>query len=189
MQTVVYRISLSKNNARLRLWLGRAFIVLAVLLVALAGFHILYAWQADDPGKFGGLDLLFYLVFLAAMLTMIVPNIYGIRPSSNFMTLDESGLTCVRFGFRQRWEWRNLPEFSVTVHPDGAKVVEFRPPAAGDWRARLGSWVVWLAGGWFARGRRIIRISDEYDAPLREVVDRLNEYRDRALGGGDAMRL
>ena len=175
MQTVVYRISLSKNNVRFRLFVGLTMIVLAVLYGALSGFRVLYAWQAGDLGKFDSFDLLISIVVLAAM-TQGMAHVYAIRPSGNFMTLDESGLTYVRFGFRQRWAWRNLPEFGVTVNPDGFNVVEFRP-------AYLGSWVVWLARVAFARGRRIIRIIDEYDAPLHEMVDRLNEYRERALGG------
>ena len=178
MQTVVYRFSLSKNNVRFRLFVGLAMIVLAVTAVALSGVRIL----AGD--KFDSFDLLIFIVVLATM-TQGMANVYAIRPSGNFMTLDESGLTYVRLGFRQRWAWRNLPEFGVTVHPDGARVVEFPPPTAGDWRAYLGSWVLWLAGGWFAHSRRIIRISDQYDAPLHEMVDRLNEYRERALGRTD----
>ncbi len=190
MQTTVFRISLSTKHA---FQLGtRALIVFAFLLVPIAVFNSLDASQhADDLAMLDSLSiqparilLVLFLVALAWILTMIVANVCAIRPSGNFMMLEESDLTYVRLGIRQRWAWRTLPEFSITVHPDGARVIEFRPPKAGGWQAYLGSWVVWLAGGWFARGWRIIRISNQYDTPLQEMVDRLNEYRERALGGG-----
>jgi len=181
MQTPVYRISLSKNNARSRLILGRALIVLAILYVAVSGAQVVYAWQSGNLRKFDSLDLLLFLLYVAFFLTMILALRGGIRPSSNFMKLDDGGLTYVRYGVRQRWPWRSLLGFGITVHPDGARVIEFLSPKASDWRSRLGSWVVWSASGWFARGRRMIRISDQYDAPLQEVVDRLNEYRAKAL--------
>lgn len=189
MQTIVYRISLSTKDALSRLG-PRAMIVFVFLLVLIMVFEDLAKTRHPaDLAKFDSLDLdpvrillVLSLVALAWSLTVIAGNLYAIRPSRNFMTLDESGLTYVRFGFRQQWAWRDLPELGVTVHPDGAKVVEFRPPPAGDWRAYLGSWAVWMAGGWFARGGRTVRISDDYDTPLQEVADRLNEYREQAVG-------
>ena len=177
MQPITYRLSL-RTNVKFVLFQQWSLIGLAVLALAVFALGI---WHAERSGA--GIDMRHFVYLLASLglgLTGVLMR-FGSLPARNFMALDDAGLRYVRTGVALRWPWCDLPAFSVTVHPYGARVVELRPPAARGLRSRLALWAVWLADGRFAAGHRVIRLSDIYDAPLDQITAKLNDYRARAL--------
>lgn len=177
MQTAVFRTSLSKHNRKFRLKLAWAGIALAALAVLLLGVHVLYASRVGDLSRIS-LQEIGYVIFLLCMGGVSFLNRLAILPDRNFMALDDTGLTYMRLGLGQRWQWRDLPQFTLTDRPHGVRIIEFRPPWSGGWRP----WVVWIVSGSYRPG--MTRVTDEYDTPLDEIAATLNEYRERALGGG-----
>jgi len=183
MQPITYRLSL-RTNVKFLLFQQWSLIGLAVLALAVFALGI---WHAERSGA--GIDMR-HFVYLPVSVGLGLTGVlmrFGSLPARNFMALDDAGLRYVRTGVALRWPWCDLPVFSVTVHPyDGARVVEFRPPAARGLRCRLALWAGWLAGGRFAAGHRVIRLSDIYDRPLEEIAAKLNDYRALAATPGQA---
>lgn len=102
-------------------------------------------------------------------------------PSENFICLDDQGVTYSEVGTLHHWPWRELSAFELR-----------RPTGSGDGAQKKGTIVFKFFGGpkssrlerWF-RSTKLGAIrwsSKNFDAPIDEIAEKLNDYRDRALG-------
>ncbi len=166
--------------------------------------------DAERSGHIGTWNVLFYLfvvavvtwpdipnwiawaifaIFVVLFIRMIVGEYFPLTasrvpaPADNFLALDDDGLTVTRHGRTTTWSWRETSPF--------------RARAAGPIGRALGCGVIVatvpddsrLSRFWRLAGRLLFRrpalvIADTYLGRPEDIAATLNEYRDRALGGG-----
>lgn len=123
-------------------------------------------WTLSAHG--GPFILLLVGVFALLCIAFILWELPRRSARLNFLTLDDAGLACGFWGKRWHWAWRDLSEFTLDERRrfNGLGFRGFAPA----WGVAVSPIVKW---------RRIV-LADVYDAPLTEIVAKLNEYRDRA---------
>ena len=170
MQAITYR------GVRSRTWRQ-----LVSSLVVFFGFGLVWTiHMAFEYSEFGTVSPVTVVLAVAAntvtALLLAYRNgpLFGMRGS---LTLDDKRLTYTRGSTTRRWSWAGLSRFDL-VGPGVSRVsgIKFRPPVL-DWKIGL------LLGGLTSTGWKA-RIEDLYDTPLDEIAATLNEFRERALGGG-----
>ncbi len=107
-----------------------------------------------------------------------------VRPESNNLHLDTSGLAYTRAGKSLRWPWGDLSAFKVEFASSKLlmgrrRFITFAAPGQ-DWAWHLVRYVYGLP-----KHPPLVIIEDVYETPLDEIAATLNAYRERALGGGD----
>lgn len=160
MQTITYRHQPHPQ----RTLIHAAFALMALGTVA---WSIYLYWEsgAAEWDLFG-----LKLVFFCWMMFL-----WGLHIGRTSVTLDDEGLTYTIGWTSRRWAWAELS--APEIYSRDGRVdpyIRFRPEKL-DWMARL-TWLSW-------RSRPEIRIPHHYDSSLTEICAKLNECRDRAIGG------
>lgn len=165
-----------------------------MLCMALFGLSFLITlglglWWLDVPGMdlvveeaeemMSLLPLLVVLTVTSGLALLFVS--LQASPSRNFLLLDDVGLTQVQLGQRRRWLWRDLTTAEVKDRPFGMKVGQLEISGDFGWPTRLG---MLLTNGVQAPGRLIALLPDFYEAPIEDVIAKIRDYRNRALGRG-----
>lgn len=164
MTTVVYR---ERANRGRRVF-NAIFVACAILFVAPEIFDYWDTGTADW-------GVLFFTP-LVVFFWLSIDSSGEKGPST--LKLDDQGLTYAYRLISRSWSWAELPAPGIR-HPKDpiAGYIVLRPNRPIDWKARAAIPAV-KAGG------SELRIHGIFDAPLTDICDKLNEYRDRALGGG-----
>lgn len=161
--TVVYRERANRGQ-----WAFNMIFVLCGIVIV--GPEIFDYW---DTGTADWDVLLFTPLIVFLLFTMNSGDEKG--PSS--LKLDDQGLTYAYRLITRYWTWAELsaPEIRHPNDPIGRYIL-LRPKRPIDWKARAAIPAV------KARGSEL-RIHSIFDAPLTDICAKLNDYRDRALGG------
>ncbi len=173
MQSVTYRIrsSVIRNGKIGILILGPLFVAFAV------GDFIEVATQAEGMWWNGLTGAVLALASLACVRLGVRLFRHG-SPDQNHLSLDRDGLVLLLWGDRRGWPWQALPAFRVT---EGLlfrrSAIRFAVPDAADWRARLGM----RPGIKVSSGKLVVVLLDNYDRPLDEIAEKLNEFREASL--------
>ncbi len=176
-------ITFSMSKAAFRYQRILAFAPLIVIAVALILFRMdgdLWSelWSTSEELAW------LYLAIPVLLLFTVFMTYRSLRPESNSLRLDATGITYRRQGRRYAWPWKDV---SVFEHRKLAgsnmagrrQVITFSAPGR-DWTWR---WVRRLYG--LPAAPPTVVIDGLYDTPVEEIAATLNAYRERALGGGD----
>jgi len=150
--------------------------LLVVLLIMLSRYGI------AGLAEFGGLGLLVCLLMGALMGSMAVAA--GAK-RANRLSLDPKGLRYTRSGLSLVWPWHELSAFELRQVPlqpwhskiRGGQTIAFT--ARGDENVASTGREAWFR----VAGSDAYAIADSYDAPLAEIMAKLNDYRAQALAG------
>lgn len=126
-----------------------------------------YFWQYSAMAVFSG-------VLFAAIQ-------WARSPARSYLTLDDAGLTYVFLNLRHQWPWHDLDSASILKRPFGMKAARLIVSGKFDWKARLRALPV---NGLVSADRLAVMLPDFYGTPIEDIVAKLTEYRDRALGTG-----
>ena len=174
MAPIVYRKTSVLN------WQDWVFLGSLVFLIIAVGWLII-ALLSDfrySPWELGvWADVVRYVIIVPINFVVAAGFFRMALPRHNSLQLDEVGLTYKRAGQRGAWPWRDISAFTI-ARGWGGPCIEFAVSGDdGRWRtAPLRRTKAGLTG----------TIPDIWDAPLEDIAATLNEYRERALGGGSA---
>ncbi len=152
-------------------------------LVSLRHFHSDYSESGSISWPFLVIAIWFFCFAILWLLKIAGMGIHARKWTRIQLSLDDEGLTYVRGGMLlpRRWSWRELS--GIEYERPGLlrqSSILFRPEPPGP----VDRMTMEITNS----GRRM-RLRDIFDAPPREIVAKLNEYRDRALadpGAGGA---
>ena len=181
MRSITYRFSWSHN----RYELAAVLVVLCVFFaLSVILFAVLVAWplMTSTTADFDWRD--WYLALWTAPFwgLLAVLQFFRTSPRHNLLHLDDDGLTYTRMGKSHRWRWFDIPGFRSKKRWLDLVAIEFVSPVELDWTVRGPPW----SASRVASGQTIVILPDVFEAPLGKIAAKLNEYRDRALGGGAA---
>lgn len=101
-------------------------------------------------------------------------------PQRNFLALDDDGVTHVRLGLGRTWPWRDLESIEVGPHPLlGAQAARLTVSGKFGWPARI---AMLLIGRLASSDHLTVTVPDYYETSIEDVVETLNDRRDRVLG-------
>ncbi len=169
MPTVTYRDN--KTTTPQHYWMHVSFFA-ALSALVIAGMVLRYLGTAT----LSWIELAFACLFVVATLTVHASHAgwFGLRDRLQArLSADQDGLAHSDGVSTRRWPWRDLSRFEHVEREAGAYI---------RYRARSVSWRT-LSDMHLTRHGWEFRIIDTYDAPLSDIAAKLNEYRDRALGG------
>ena len=164
MPTTVF--SQTSNRIQRVVWVG-------VPLGCIALFAI-FAFDYWRSGEFGWYRLISTVLgmLLGGFSVWAVHWIIG-PGMPRTLTLDDQGLTYAFHRASRRWTWAELSTAEICSRkPRTDPYVRIRVDAI-EWKTR---WTLMES-----LSKAEIRLHAIYDAPLRDICDKLNEYRDRAL--------
>lgn len=127
-------------------------------------------------------DMLFTLSGLLLLVVYVIVVAMTLRPGAarrEFLKLDDEGLTYGNLFGRNRWHWSDLSTFALREQLDKSAYVTFALPKKPDWTVNQSPTESTAVGP-------KAMIEDIYDRPIAEIVAKLNEFRDRALGAQEA---
>ncbi len=116
------------------------------------------------------------LVMLLACVIVVALSLGPGGARREYLRLDDEGMTYGNLFGANRWPWRDLSAFALRRQSGANAYVTFALPGKTGWTVNQCPWER------TAKGPKAM-IEDIYDAPLDEIAAKLNEYRDRALGG------
>lgn len=157
-------------------WTQRAvWVSLWLCFIALIAIYLFDYWWSGEF-VFGVRS---FAVAIVAMLLFywIARRVVGpLKPRT--VTLDEHGLTYAAGLASRSWHWAELS--AANIQSPGARSTPYVriPVDSIDWKIR---WTLLES-----LSKSEIRLHDIYDASLTEIAAKLNEYRDRAIGGNKA---
>lgn len=117
---------------------------------------------------------------LVMLLACVIFIALSLRPGGarrEFLRLDDEGLTYGNLFGAHRWPWHDLSAFALRRQSAANTYVTFALPGKTGWTVNQCPWER------TTRGPKVM-IEDLYDTPLDEIAAKLNDYRERALGGG-----
>lgn len=127
------------------------------LAIALVWGYLAFSWDQQDWAH----NVLRVVILLLSLLA--AAGFFRLAlPTRNSLTLDGESLTYTRGGSTGIWPWRELPAFTLERGLRGPRIKLSVPRGKG----------------------RLQLIEDVWDTPLEEIAAKLNEYRERASGGG-----
>lgn len=138
--------------------------VMVALVVALVGMVFRETGALQETVPTDNTDWFFLLVALAILLVSIISALWSSRHlpiTKNLLSIDHHGIILTRRGRTRRWRWADISP----VRLEG-RLATFTAEAGQE--------------------RSAGRIHDIYPTRLAEIVARINDYRDRALAGGEA---
>lgn len=152
------------------------------LLMALIHFgihHSNYFETKVGSWYFLAATICFLGVAILGLLKIAGIDLFARRSAQIHLSLDEEGLTYARGGLSlpSRWSWNELSD--IKYERPGLlrrKAILFRPESPG----LIDRMTMEITDF----GRREL-LPDTFDAEPEEIVAKLNEYRDRALGGAN----
>lgn len=185
MQPITYRASTSNRILNV-LSLGMFGLFLFVALIAAGvGLRWLEVPGTEWVESYGAADDIAYFWLYSAMAVFsgmaFAFILFARSPDRSYLTLDDAGLTYVFLNMRHEWPWRDLESASVLNRPFGIKAARLIVSGKFDWKARLRAL---QANGLASADRLAVMLPDFYGTPVEDIVAKLTEYRDQAVGAG-----
>lgn len=179
MQTTTYRVSRLAINEVAMIGLGSLMCLLGLADLAFD------SWRAGGLAAAWSQNTVSMPIAVAWVLTGLLLALTGWLVSlkkrgNGLLALDEQGLTHAEGRFRiRRWRWNELSTFKLERRWARREIVFTVPGEAGPI-------TLYEASRRALPDGPLVRIQDIYDAPPEEIAASLNEFRERALGGGAA---
>lgn len=160
MPTITYKENTKRHDAIIRL---------TVILAHLFGFAILAIvfWTS------GEIDWMPVFILAGSALLWVLIGLGTDHGAPKTLTLDDTGLTFARRSTGRHWNWAEISKAETLGSPRNVPYIRIRVDGIIDWKARVALTE--------SLSKSEIRFHEIYDAPLRDICDTLNEYRDRAL--------
>lgn len=178
MAPITFRFSRSRNSYDL----ASVLIMVSVFLVlSLVGCAALVVWPLFTSTSFE-LNWVSWSLVVGTLLWgfLVVLQFRGTSPKHNLLQLDDDGLTYTRMGKSHHWPWADISGLRLKERWRDLVAVEFESSFRLGWAFRIPPW----SSTRFAAGRTIIILPDVFEAPLADIVAKLNAYREQVLGSG-----
>ena len=182
MQPVTYRISGSNRLLDVLSLLSFALFLLPFLITVGLGLRWLEVPGTEWIESHGALHTGLFWQYFA--LTVFVGLFFAFllrwkSPERSFLALDDAGLTYSFLGMRRTWLWRDLESAEVINRMFGMKAGRLIISGTFGWKARLG---ILFLNGLASPHRLALVLPDLYGTRIAEIVAKLTEYREKALG-------